>query len=245
MKIPRAQQGRWSLTPQHELRYRGEGPDEEIQIKGPVVAAAPEALIFSLTTRQTDHKVLTRLVSLSGAWKVNGKNQIIFEVEKESGKKDILTFKNTWSVGKNHQLLYRYEGTQQRRGVKKLQELVFSGHWDLSEKNHLTYILEGDTQNRLRFRGTLQTPSILAKKGELRYQLGVEVAGKRKIQTVTFFGAWKVSRDFSLQFEIQHPSRTKAVTLTRELFGGDGQAYIHFRKSVVEALVEAGFKLRF
>ncbi len=209
--------GKWELTPNHELQYKSKDQNEEYKLTGTLIAVEPGALVFSVTERQTDQKIVTSIHKLGGSWKLNPKNQITFEVEKEQGRNDVLTFKGTWKVNDNHEIVYTYEKTQLKRKTKESQELVFKGYWDITDKNRLTYLLGGDSSSAFRFRGAFQTQSILAKKGEIRYQVGVEVVGKHKIQTIALFGKWKLSRDLSLDFEIEYANgRKKTIT-----FGGD------------------------
>ncbi len=266
--------GRWEITPDHQVQYRREGKDEEILVKGSLVAAEPDALVLSVSERQSDQKIITSLVRLSGLWRVNLKNQIAFEVAKKSGSKDLLTFKSGWRVNENHELVYTYKQTNLKTKTKSLQELQFGGTWEISEKNRLVYALGGDTDSTLRFRGSFQTKSIYAKKGEIRYQIGAEVLGKRRLQSIAFFGKWKVSRDLSLEFEMKSGSRKKSILfggqyrlgssreiavnlkseqgsplgveliLTRDILSGDGQWFIRLQKSLEESRLEAGVKGR-
>ena len=96
--------GHWDLGPNHELQYRAEGLDEEIKLKGSLIAAEPDALVFAVTERQSDQKVTTKIARLTGAWSLDQKNRIIFLVEKEKSKNDTLTFKGEWEVKKTMNL---------------------------------------------------------------------------------------------------------------------------------------------
>ena len=154
---------------------------------------------------------LTSLLRLTGVWRTDEKNQITFEVEKESGKKDVLTFKGIWKVSKTNQLVYTYERKNLKRKTKELQTLVFKGTWKLSNTHELTYSLGVDSRSQFRFRGTFETTSLLAKAGEIRYQAGVEVEGKERIQTITLFGKWRLSRDLSLSFEVESEGGRKSA----------------------------------
>ena len=264
--------GTWELTPNHELQYRAEGLDEEIKFRGSLIATEPDALVFSITEKQKDQKIITSIAKLTGSWKLNPKNQITFEVEKESGKNDTLTFQGGWKVNDTHEVIYTCEQINLKTKQKETQELLFKGYWDISEKNRLTYLFSADSNSTFRFRGAFQTKSILAKKGEIRYQAGVEVQGKRQIQTITLFGKWVVSRDLNLNFEIEYQDGKKFITfcgeynldgerqiavnlksqegkplgieliLTKDIFNGDGQAFIRLQKSLEESSIEAGVK---
>ena len=255
--------GRWQLGRGHELQYRAEGKNEDIRLRGSLIAAQTDALVFSVTEKQKDQKIVTHLWKLAGRWRTDPKNQILFEVERESGKNDLLVFTGGWRLGEHQELLYNY----------KTGSLEFRGMWDISEKNRLAYLIGGDAGSALRFRGAFQTKSILAKKGEIRYQLGAEVSGKSRLKNILLFGKWKYSDKLGLSFEMEYGARRKKtirfggsyaltddktvtvelsdtkgsalgaeVILTRDLFGGNGEAFARFRRSVQESRVEGGLQ---
>lgn len=208
--------GVWELTPNHQIRYKSENTHEELQFKGSLVAAEPEALVFSVRRKQSDHKSSLNLFKLTGKWKLNLRNQIVFDVTRRNGETDSLTFKGGWQVGPNHEIVYSYNEESLKRKTKVARELVFSGFWDISEKHRLTYFVGGSTESVFRIRGAFQTHSILAKKGEIRYQAGLEVNGRRQSREIILFGKWLVSRNLALSFEIEYPRHEKR-TIT---FGG-------------------------
>lgn len=209
--------GRWRLTRDHEIAYRGEGREEEFSLQGPLIAAEPGRLLFSASEKTSDQKTVTQIVRVDGEWKADSRNRIIFVVEKESGRADELTFSSGWKLNDRYELIYSYKQTQLKTRKRLDRELVFSGEWDLSEKNRLAFLIGGDDRSRLRFRGAFQTPSILAKAGEIRYQLGVEGRAGRQPRTLTFFGKWKVSRTLGLSFELEAGRKRKRVWR----FGGE------------------------
>src|SRR3989338_8103200 len=194
--------GRWELAPNHEVQYKSKGKDEEFKFRGSIIAAEPDALVLSVTEKQSDQKAVTSLGKIQGSWKLDSKNRIVFEVEKEKGKKDSLTFKGGWRINDSNELVYTYHQTDLKRKRKITRELAFHGFWDISDQHRLTYWLSGDSSSAFRFRGAFQTKSILAKRGELRYQAGIEINVKHKIQTIALFGKWKVSHDMELSFEV-------------------------------------------
>jgi len=209
--------GRWEISPNHEIRYKSRDLDEEITFRGSLIAAEPDALVVSFAQSQRDQKVERRLARLARGWRLDSKNRIVFEVEKEGGKKDALTFQGGWQIGKSNEIIYTYEQRDLRSKQQITRKLVFKGSWDISDDHRLTYWLSADSDSAFRFRGTFQTKSILAKKGEIRYQAGVEVNGKHKIQEIILFGKWKLSRNLELSFEIEYQDgQKKAIT-----FGGE------------------------
>ena len=209
--------GRWEITPSHEIQYKRIGKEKKIKVGGSLVAAEPNTLVIGVTKRQTDQTVVSSIYKLAGSWRLDPKNRIVFEVEREDGKKDSLTFKGGWRVNDSNELVYTYHQTDLKRKRKITRELAFHGFWDVSDKKRLTYWLGGDSNSAFRFRGAFQTKSILAKKGKLRYQAGVEVNGKHKIQNIILFGKWKVTRKLELSFEIEYEDERKKTVV----FGGE------------------------
>lgn len=208
--------GKWDLSPEHEVSYRERDLDKEASVKGSLVAAEPDALVVSVTVQENEKRIVTGLVKLSGKWELDEKNRITFSVKRGLGKYDKLTFQGAWEINDNFQVTYGFttqsvlegSGKKKRRVTKVTQELIFEGHWDISDKNCLTYLIGVDSDSAFRFRGTFETSSILAKEGEIRYQVGVEyksssAAKKRRTQTITLFGKWKLSNDLALSFELE------------------------------------------
>jgi len=209
-------EGEWQLDKFHELIYRERGGKKEARLKGTLIEAEAGALVFSATVKESEKKTTTGLFKLTGDWRIDRKNRVVFEVERKFEKKDRLTFQGTWELGPHYEILYSYETARLRTKTKAVHQLVFKGKWDLSERHRLAFLIEGATNSQLRFRGAFQTQSILAKEGEIRYQIGVEIEGQRRLQTLTFFGKWKISRDLELSFEIEYGGGEKR-TLS---FGG-------------------------
>lgn len=270
--IDRAQavKGRWLFGRNNELQYRTDGPVKEIKLKGSLIAAEPDGLVIAYAETQAGDVTVIRTGKLSGSWKLDNKNRIQFEVERQGGRNDHLIFQGGWTVNDSHQLVCTYTRADLPKN-RQVQELVFDGYWDITEGNRLTYYLGGDTENAFRFRGAFQTKSILARAGEIRYQVGVEAAGKQRLKTITLFGKWIVSRDFGLSFEVEYgDGRKKSIAfggdyrlandteiavklrsqagkplgveliLTKELFAGKGSAFVRLLKQVEESRVEAG-----
>lgn len=220
----RGTRGHWELGPNHEVRYRSDKKDEEFGFKSSILAAEPEALVLSLTERQSDQKTVTRIVKLAGAWRLDPKNRIVFEAEKKDGRTDTLIFTGTWQVGPGQEILYTYDTTDLKTKRKTSRTLVFSGYWDISKDRRLVYRLSGDTGSAFSFRGAFQTKSILAKKGEIRYQAGVEAGGKHRLRTIALFGKWKLSKSLALSFEIKYADgRKRAILFGAERALGRGR----------------------
>ncbi len=214
--------GTWVLTPRHVLQYRRRGPDGAVALTGDLVETDATGLTFQVTGQQVGEDLVGRTLTLRGRWQADAKNRLTFLVEREGGRHDRLTLRGGWAVGPHQELRYQY----QRAGADdraRPQTLTFAGAWDLTARRQLTYVLDVGEDSTFRFRGTLQTPSILAKTGELRYQLGVEVAGRRRVQTLTVFGVWRLSRTLGVMFEVPYAGgRVGTMTFGASYRAGDG-----------------------
>ncbi len=257
--------GTWQLTKRHQLQYRRRGGSQEILLTGDLVVAEPTALVGLFKEQSEDGEVTSQLLSLRGRWQADERNRLSFLVEREKGLEDRLTLEGGWELNEANEILYRYQ--------PDLQMLRFQGHWDLGDSKWLTYVLDENSDSTFRFRGAFQTPSILAKEGQIRYQVGVEVEGKKRLNVVTLFGAWKLSRDLALDFEmavggvssrtirfgaayqIDSKDALSARLTTREgqplglevIFTRDvmkGQAFVRLVRSLEETAVEGGFRFR-
>jgi len=212
-----AVKGRWEFGPRNEIVYRSSEKDgEEIRLKAALVAAEPGLLVLGVTQKKTRSLATTTLLKLSGVWRADLKNQLAFEIERAAGRRDTLTFKGMWKINETHDIIYSWEKVSLKTKTKTVNELVIRGTWDITEKNRLTYYVGGDTAQAMRFRGTFQSPSLLAKAGEIRYQVGMEVRGRVRPQNPSLFGVWKFSRRLELSFEMEY-----ALGVRRKIiFGG-------------------------
>jgi hypothetical protein len=196
--------GRWEFSPQNEVIYRASDHDnEEVRLKAVLIAAEPGLLVLGVTQKKKSLRVETSLFKLSGVWRADLKNQLTFEVEREAGRRDVLTLKGEWKVNEAQAIVYTWEQTRLRTKIKSVSTLVFKGYWDITEKNRLTYYVGGDSAQAFKFRGAFQSRSLLAKAGELRYQLGMEVRGRTRLQTLILFGVWKFSNRLEISFEME------------------------------------------
>lgn len=245
--------GTWELLPGHTLGYRGRERDEEFRIKAPLIAAEPGALVAAATVRQDAQTVTTRILRLLGRWKSDDRNRLVFEVERARGRTDRLTLSGAWTLNDTNEIVYTYRSdaspsaraAAKRSGRPVLRDrthqIVFKGVWEISGDRQITYRIQGGSGSGFTFRGAFQTPSVLAKKGEVRFSLGAEASarsgteravpgrggrGPAGVRTVTFFGSWKLGRDLSLSFELDRgpASRKQAFRFGAEWAYAEGRA---------------------
>lgn len=267
-------EGEWVLGQDHTLLYRTDSKDEVFRARGSLIAAEPEALVFSVTEKQTDQRIVTSIHKLTGIWRLDTKNRITFEAVRESGRRDVLTLKGSWKLNDAQQLLYSYSTETLKARRKTTREIVFDGSWDIVEGKRLVYSLGADTDSVFRFRGAFQTPNVLAKAGEIRYQAGVEVLGRRKTRSITLFGRWSLSRDLAVTFDMECGGKNRSIefgaeyrligknrvtarlktadgrrtgfelVLTRAAFGRDGVFFARLARTLEDSRAEAGLSLR-
>ena len=210
--------GQWSLTPNHELklllrREKNQPFRESVTVQGKMISVDAGELVFAAHGMTEEGRTETRLVKLEGVWRADDENRLTFQVKKQEPEAP-LTFQGAWEIGKHHELLYRYQKKDPLTGAKKEESLSFRGAWEIHEKDHLTYTLDVDGKSRFDFQASLQSPNLLAKKGEIRYQVGIRLKGQKTLlRDVALFGKWKVSNDFSLSFEVEYDEgRRRAIS---------------------------------
>lgn len=198
--------GSWRLGKRHELQYRRrrDGGEEEVMLSGALFEAKPTGLVLRVLEQSQSGEIVHRLLTLRGRWQADAKNRLSFLVERERGLEDRLTFSGAWQLDGNNGLLYRFDRVDLRTKSHRTHTLTFRGHWDLDGARRLAYVLDQTSDSTFRFRGAFQTGSLAAKEGKIRYQLGVEAEGKKRLKTVTLFGKWKLSKDLSLELEVPY-----------------------------------------
>lgn len=210
--------GIWRLSRDHEIQYRRRGGREKAVLSGPLAGAEARGLSFRVEADSLDGDLVGETLQLRGRWQADAENRLTFLAERRAGKPDALRLEGGWHLGPSHEILYRFEQEDLSRKSRATRLLRFSGYWDLDEDKRLTYVLDRASGSGFRFRGAFQTPSILAKEGAIRYQLGAEVNGGRRGRTVTLFGKWKLSRRLELSFEVPYAGgRARRIDFGAEL----------------------------
>ena len=218
--------GAWQIDKKHEISYKSSGKDEAATIKATILDIEPGAIVLSHTAKQEDQKIVTTINRLNGLWRADGKNRLTFEVEREQGKNDVLTFRNAWQINENQEIEYTYTEQALKTKTKRERKLVFKGFWEISDKNKISYLLAKESDSTFRFRGAFETNGIRAKAGEIRYQIGIEVEKKIKTQILTLFGKWRYSQQVGLTFEVDYKDgRRHAIRLGAE-YSPNSQGHI-------------------
>ena len=217
---------------------------------------------------QVSQNPVSRTARVSGEWQVDEKNRLAFFVDRKNARPERLTFSGRWAVNGSQELTYKLARTPLKTKIRREHALSFGGHWDISPKNRLVYSLSGESGGTLDLRGAFQSPSIAAKSGEIRYQLGAGAEHRRKGQALVLFGKWKLSRTLGVEFEMKRrtlsfgavfsvgrdkisasllrsgESAGLAVVFERPLQRVDGGLFIELKKDDKEAAIEGGARVR-
>lgn len=266
--------GRWSLTDDHNLRltfdkWKRETFGDRLTLQGHIIDVKKNALLFSITTKTKDEALSTHILKLQGEWQADKYNRLIFRVNRERGKHDILIFNGVWKIDKNHRVIYQYQKARLIRKRKKLHTLTFRGHWDITDKTRISYVIDKETGSLFNFKATLDT----FEHNYIKYRLGIGLSHKAKPQRrlITLFGTWKIKKGMGLIFEVEYEKRevhailfgaearlTKKdmislrlknskdeelgaeLKLSRRLLKGDGEAFLRLLKSERELVITAG-----
>lgn len=270
--------GTWSLTENYDLKLTLDkcqlaGFRNEIVLKGEIIGAKSDALLFSITQKTTDDTVSTRILKLEGTWQADKENRLAFKAYREDGKYDTLTFESTWEVGKNHQVVYKYRKNLSEKNKKAERSLAFDGFWNINRKNILTYHLDFINRSLFDFRVGCGR----ADKDSIKYEVGVGFKKKRRPvrEYIVLYGRWNLQKGIGLVFEINYGKnqiggivfgaearlkkgarlelnlKTEAgrplgmsLTLSKEILGGEGELYSKALFSEKEKAVYIGAGFR-
>lgn len=212
--------GTWSLDAAHNLVLSGVRNDSRLRgrtvtLSCEIVNASANALSVTVGATSKDGIQTIKLLRLAGAWQADALNRICFRVQKAHAVYDVLTFEGIWKVGAAHQLTYRYIKTYLKRSQKIEKTLIFKGHWDITAKNRLVYALDADSRSSFSFKAQLQSPSLIGKKGVIKYQVGAGARGKRRVSVISLYGTWKIEKKGSIAFVIDYGKNgSQAITFT-------------------------------
>jgi hypothetical protein len=153
-------------------------------------------------TRGGDGRQSTYALDLQGTWRADKNNRISFLVRREGGRHNILTFRGAWDIGKNHQIIYRYEKAALIRKKRLTHALTFSGCWTIRDKARISYLLEGDTDCAFDFKSSVG----IAGESYIKYEVGIALKGRPEPvrRTVILSGKWKLKKDAGILFDMEY-----------------------------------------
>jgi len=195
--------GTWSITDNHDLcltldAIKNTNSGNKIVLGGTIKDVTKNSLLFEVTEKQDNDNLITSTIALTGTWQADQYNKLIFKVQKENGRHDILTFNNTWIIDDNHRIAYEYEKANLILKSKETKRLVFKGYWNITDDNRLYYELDHDSKVGFTFNIGIAG----FEKNRIKYKIMIGKNSEEK--TVTIGGQWKISRDFGLTFEVDY-----------------------------------------
>jgi len=246
---------------------------DELTLQGEILDVQKNSLLFAVKTRTKDDMPSTYILELGGSWQADKDNRLTFRVNKERGGSDPLIFEGAWQLNENYQLTYTYETEELTRKTKKIHTLTFEGHWDVRDKARLSYVLDVNTASGFDFNTSLGIFKDDYIKYELGIRLSLKkqpvkraitffgswkldkTAGLvfeieqegRKIQTLVFGAQAKLTGKSTVSFNLRNSLNKEIgaeLELSRDIFGGDGQAFLRLLESKRESAILAGIGWR-
>ncbi len=226
--------GTWKLNEKHDLEFGIHAssvwfPGMTLTFKTGLISAKANELVFSARISDGEGGVMGSALAFSGKWQADKNNRITFRITRYTGKSNRLVFQGAWQVGRRNELFYTYSTEKLKKKEKEEFSFGLKGSWALGARR-LVYVLGSSTTDDRRlntddislrsssvlsFSAALQTPSIVAKAGEIRYSVGIRFTsgGKEKklLRSVAIYGTWKLGRDLALGFEAESTVREKNV----------------------------------
>jgi hypothetical protein len=267
--------GTWSLTANHDLklsldRSSGGASGDSLTITGDIIDVSGSSLLFAVTTKRDDNIRTTYMLEMAGVWQADKYNRLIFRVKRDKLKYDTLVFDAGWEVNKNNEIVYRYERSRSRGGLRTKHLLVMKGRWKIAGNKALIYEMDAKSNSALNLRTSLG----IFGSDYMKYELGITLSRRvRPIERViALFGVWRIKRGSALLFDIEcgdgktysmsfsaearltsrdviafklkDPFSSKGLGLRFELnhalLGGDGSAFLRVLRSRGEASILVG-----
>ncbi len=208
-------EGVWSLTEEHDLKLRVIGSEspyfgKTLLMRGDIIKVTGSSLVFKLRDRKTIKNLKTQMIELKGIWQSDKNNRLVFLARKNKDEHNKLVFQGAWQINKRNELIYKYLHTALKTKTRVTKTLIFKGKWNLGE-DRLVYSLEGSRDSYFTFKVSLQSRTLRAKDGEIRYNVGVRYSQKKVRhnykQNIAIRGKWKFGKDLSVGFEVLHTAK--------------------------------------
>lgn len=195
--------GKFSLDKNHNLiftldKWSNQCLGNRLIIKTDIIDAKSNELSFSVTTKSPSGQEQVYILKTSGRWQADKYNRLTFNIERERGGVDKLTFEGGWEINKQNQIIYTYTKRHLKRKEKISRVITLKGYWDITDKYRVSYILNKRLSSLFDFKIIL----INAFRRMLLYKIGIGVIPKKRIMTV--FGRWKLNKKLGLLFEIEY-----------------------------------------
>jgi hypothetical protein len=218
--------GKWSLDAKLNLCLTVDG--NKLVIATEIVDATANELVFVATTKNSDNKEQASKLIMSGIWKADAFNRLVFN--------DELVFPGIWTVNNNNNHI-EYIVVKRPHGIDSI--LRFQGHWDVPGHNRMAYILSEDAKSRFDFKVTMDRVT--------RNSIGgsVNIGIKPIKKNITIYGKWNIGDGPAISFDVNYGRGVIgpiAVKLTKLL--SSGKAFVRFTRSAHEVEILGGVERR-
>ena len=254
-------------------KWRRQTFGDQLTLQGEIIEVGKNSLLFAVTTRTKEDMPSMYTLELAGSWQADEHNRLYFRVDKEHSSFDSLTFDGIWQIDENYQITYSYQKSRLVRKSKEIHNLIFKGYWDIRDKARLSYVVDTNSASGFDFNTSIGIFKDRYIKYELgigmsrkkqpvkrtitflgRWKLDkasglifeVEREG-RKIQTIVFGAEAKLTDKGTVSFRLSNSLNEGIgveLELSRDLFSGDGQAFLRLLKSRRESAILAGLGWR-
>lgn len=271
--------GSWSLNEDHRLVFNVDRKErqlasDKVVIDSQIIDAKGDYVLFSVSTQNDKGKRSTYGLKLDGSWKADEHNRLNFQIARDHGKYDELTFGAGWEINKNHEIIYRYETKSGANKKSSVSTLVLKGRWNITERDRVAYEVSGGAGSTLDFRANYAK----FEGNFIKYEIGAGYLGDSYLapRVITLFGKWRLRRNAGIEFDVKYSGgKVEAITfgaeaalkdvntvsfklrndinkkdlgvqitLTRKLLGGDGELFAKAISSKKEKAVYIGAGVR-
>ena len=202
--------GSWSLSKYRTLvftldKWRRQTFGDRLALQADLLSAGKNSVTFAVTTKRPEGGETTYLLALGGSWQADEDNRLAFRIKRELGRSDMLMLEGAWEIGKDYEIIYRYERASLKRREKESHELVFKGQWDINRKGRIAYVLDADTDSAFDFRAGFG----VFRDDYIKYEIGIGISGRARPvrRSITLFGSWRMVKNIGLSFEIERSGR--------------------------------------
>jgi len=266
--------GAWSLNNDHNLvltldKWGNQIAGNKLTVESELIDAQDNRLSFAVTSKDSEGNDHIYIVKLGGRWQADEYNRFTFNVEKETGITDKITLTGAWEVNKQNEIIYTYEKSTAGKKEKITKAVTLKGYWDIAGKYRIIYVFNKEIESEFDFKVSVGKP---AARG-LEYEIGVGATPSKKTITLfgswkvnknsgvlfempcaegnirsVILGGWaKLDENHKLEIRLQNETGEDLgidVKLSRNIFEGQGEAFIRALKSQKEVSIVAGIGFR-
>jgi hypothetical protein len=239
--------GKWEFNANHDLLFtldswQRQVLGDELTLRCQLIDAQANSLMASVTTRSYNGNTSIYMLNLEGSWQADKQNRLTFRVNSKAASPNVLTFDGVWEVGKNYELLYRYQKESLTASERVTQTLFFKGHWDIRDKARLSYVLSGSTNSLFEFKSGLGFFNDKYIKYEVGIGFGRPLVTVKRV--ITLYGSWKITPSSGLVFEIKTDGRVlNSISLAAQVKLSDKDMIIFTLKNNLNRSLGAELKL--